>query len=86
MHGDFKYNLMRMNLLKLGKEKNIELNKLSDFFESKGIPDVSTEEIKAQAEHLTMENYLSKKSENDYALTEEGKKELDKVKTAIEKF
>lgn len=86
MHGDFKYNLMRMNLLKLGDERTIKLNNLDSFFKDKGILDVSQAEIKAQAEHLTMENYLTKKSENEYELTEAGKKELEKVKTAIEKF
>lgn len=86
MHGDFKYNLMRMNLLKLGKKQEIELDELEEFFQEKGISDVSKEEIKAQLEHLTMENFLSKKSENKYELTTDGQKEVEEVKAAIDKF
>lgn len=86
MHGDFKFNLMRMNLLKLGEEKNIKLKNLEDFFQGKGIANVSQEEIKAQVEHLTMEKFLSKVSEEEYELTKEGKKEIQEVKKAIEKF
>lgn len=86
MHGDFKFNLMRINLLKLGEGKTIDLNNLDGYFENKGIPDVSSQEIKAQLEHLTMENYLSKNSESEYELTKEGQKELSEVKTAIDKF
>ena len=86
MHGDFKFNLMRMNLLKLGEEKEIKLEGLKNFFEDKGISDVSKEEIKAQLEHLTMEDFLSKLSEDRYEITEEGRKEIEEVKGAIEKF
>ncbi|GEK92039.1 hypothetical protein [Alkalibacterium kapii] len=86
MHGDFKYNLMRINLLKLGEERNIKLNDLDNFFLDKGISDVSDKEIKDQLDHLTREDYLSNVSENEYKLTDEGKKELDDVKTAIKKF
>lgn len=86
MHGDFKFNLMRMNLLNLANEKNIKLDQLDGFFESKGLSNVSSAEIKKQVEHLTMENFLIKNSENEYKLTDAGKNELAEVKKAIEKF
>lgn len=77
---------MRMSLLKLGEDKVIDLNNLSNFFDEKGIYNVSLDEIKDQLEHLLAENSLSKKSDNEYKLTQEGKKELADVKIAIEKF
>ena len=74
-----------MNILKLGEKENIKLNNLDGFFEDKGISDVSSKEIKAQLEHLAKENYLSEKSDNEYELTGEGKKELAESKNSNQK-
>ena len=86
MHGDFRYNLIRFNLLIKGEKEALKVEELEDFFKGKAIEDVSGEEIKTQLEHLTMENFLEKISEAEYRITDKGKKEIEEVKKAIEKL
>lgn len=86
MHGDFKYNLIRFNLLKEGKKNNLKLENLEDFFQNKELGNISKEEIKAQLEHLTMEDFLSKVSDDEYKVTDKGKIEIEEVEKAIEKL
>ena len=86
MHGDFRYNLIRFNLLIKGEKEALKVEELEEFFKGKAIEDVSGEEIKTQLEHLTMENFLEKISEAEYRITDKGKKEIEEVKKAIEKL
>lgn len=86
MHGDFRYNLIRFNLLKKAEDGSLKLEQLEDFFKDKAISNVSKKDIKDELEHLSSENFLSKVSENEYKITDSGITEIEEVKKAIEKF
>lgn len=86
MHGDFRYNLIRFNLLIKGEKETLKMEELEEFLKGKAIEDITDEEVKTQLEHLTMENFLEKLSEEKYKITDEGKKEIEEVKKAIEKL
>lgn len=86
MHSDFRLNLVRMNLLKKSESKSLKVDNLVSFFEDKAIDNLSKDEIIDQLEHLRSENYLYQVSEDEYRITDEGKKEIIEVKKAIEKF
>lgn len=86
MHSDFRFNLIRINLLKKAERKSLNIDKLVNFFDDKAIKNVSKDEILDQLEHLRSENYLYQVSENEYRITDDGIKEINEVKKAIEKF
>lgn len=86
MHSDFRFNMIRINLLKKAERKSLNIDKLVNFFDDKAIKDVSKDEILEQLEHLRSENYIYQVSENEYRITDDGIKEINEVKKAIKKF
>ncbi|NLC65857.1 MAG: hypothetical protein GX752_02795 [Clostridium sp.] len=86
MHSDFRFNMIRINLLKKAERKSLNIDKLVNFFDDKAIKDVSKDEILDQLEHLRSENYIYQVSENEYRITDDGIKEINEVKKAIKKF
>lgn len=86
MHGDFKYNFIRYHLLEEALTGEITASDFKNYFPKKKVDDVSMNEIKDQLEHLRSEHFLMKTSDEEYKITEEGRKELADVVRAINNF
>lgn len=86
MHDDFRLNIIRFNLLKKAENETLKLSTLESYFEDKKISNINKDELKKQLEHLSSENFLSKVSDNEYKITDAGRKEIEEVKSALEKL
>ncbi|SHF19464.1 hypothetical protein SAMN02745249_02009 [Atopostipes suicloacalis DSM 15692] len=86
MHGDFKYNFIRFHILNEASKNAVQLDDFKNFFDKKDVSDVTDDEVKDQLEHLRGENFLMKKGDSQYEITDQGLEEIDKVKKAMSHF
>ena len=86
MHGDFKYNFIRFHILNEASKNAVQLDDFKNFFDKKDVSGVTDDEVKDQLEHLRGENFLMKKDDSQYEITDQGLEEIDKVKKAMSHF
>lgn len=86
MHDDFRFNLIRFNLLKKAEQGALRLEELQIFLKDKGLTRLTEELIEEQLEHLRSEDYLIHVSARGYKITDKGMQEIKEVKQVLEKF
>ena len=86
MHGDFKYNFIRFHILNEASKKAVELDDFKNFFDKRDVSDVTDDEVKDQLKHLRGENFLIKKDDSHYEITDQGLEEIGQVKNAMSHF
>ena len=85
MHDDFKFNLIRFNILKKAEQGPLKLEELQSYLKDKGLAHTTEDMIQAQLEHLHSEDFLSQISARGYKITDKGIQELKEIKLALEK-
>lgn len=86
MHSDFKNNFIRFHLLKEAEKNVLKASDFNNYFEVRSVKNVSNEDIISQLEHLESEDFLRKLSDDEYEVTNSGRKEFLEVRHAIQKF
>lgn len=86
MHSDFKETFVRIHLLKEAETRILKAVDFNTYFADKAVKDVTAEDIINGLEHLESESYLRKLSDDEYEITNDGRKEVLQVKHAIKKF
>lgn len=83
MHGDFRNNLIRINLLDQAAKNKINKESVYGTLQAKGFYDIKEEEIQDHIKHLERENFLEKVDEDKCQASKEGSKELSEVKDIL---
>ena len=86
MQNDFKVSLINFHLLQIADKKIIKANDFNNYFLSKALKDISSEDVARELSNLENAKCLRKISDDEFEITNQGRKEYLEIRRAIKKF
>lgn len=86
MHNDFKISLISFHLLQEAEKRIIKASDFNNYFLSKGIQKVILEDVFNVINNLEKVGCLRKISDDEFEISNQGRKEYLEIRLAIKKF